>query len=512
MIRSLQLLLLLCLSLPLLSQQTDNRLQIKSRQEAPPFGPLRFREDSVTIIGEYKNFSGGAPFTIIYTNWVTRNQVTYSTPIDASGKFRITFPLPAESSILLDWGRANLGNVGVPGETIYLYADAGSFPEKKPEDAAGKAARANKATIRYEGINARLHNEIHRYLEVSQSLKLPEYWDFNWGRQFKTMQQYSDTMVGLFRVKMQHFENYDKQHKLEARTRQFIEARIRYDIGSRLTQQYFMMPGKDKYQIDDTFFETIDTIASQRFGTGYLSDDYLIVIDNIRDHSESKARALKLNADSIYEARYRHPIEKILTDTWETSSKFSQGFVYSDSMLRALRKNVTDTFLMTRLSRQNDSLKALDANDALVADTRFVTEFPVMQTAAEIFRHVTAPYKGKVIYLDIWGTWCPPCRKMMELMPDIKKEYAGKDVVFLYLANHSPEAAWKNAIRQHKITGPTVVHYRMPDMMQQVFERQYLNGGYPSYLLIDKEGNLVTKQAPWPRDPKSLREAINKLL
>ncbi|WP_423737582.1 TlpA family protein disulfide reductase [Chitinophaga caseinilytica] len=512
MIRTLHLLLLVCLPLSLFSQQSDKSMKIQSRKEPPPFGPLRFREDSVTIIGEYKNFTSGQPFTVIYTNWITREQVTYSTPISASGKFRLTFPLPAESSILLDWGRAYLGTVGIPGETIYLFADAKSFSEKAPEDSAGIVARADKPAVRYEGQNARMHNEIHRYFQVSKLLRLPNYGDFDWGKQFKSMAEYADTMAGLYRVKMRYFEAYAQKHKLETRTRQFIEARIRYDIGSRLTQQYFMMPGNDKYKIDNSFFETIDTIASQRFGTGYLSDDYLVVIDNIRSHTESKAWALNLKADSLYEERYRHPIEKILTDAWKVSGKFSQGQVYSDSMLADVRRKVTDTFLLNRLYRQNDSLKALNANDALVAGTRFITEFPDLKTAEEIFRHITEPYKGKVIYLDIWGTWCAPCRKMMGYMPDIKKKYEDKDVVFLYLANHSPEAAWKNAIRQYRITGTSVVHYRMPDMMQQTFERQYLSGGYPSYLLIDKAGKLVTKQAPWPGAPDALYEAIDKLL
>ncbi len=52
----------------------------------------------------------------------------------------------------------------------------------------------------------------------------------------------------------------------------------------------------------------------------------------------------------------------------------------------------------------------------------------------------------------------------------------------------------------------------MPPMMQQAFESEYLSGGYPSYLLIDKAGTLVTKQAPWPWQPDALYKAIDKLL
>ncbi len=54
----------------------------------------------------------------------------------------------------------------------------------------------------------------------------------------------------------------------------------------------------------------------------------------------------------------------------------------------------------------------------------------------------------------------------------------------------------EKTILEHKVTGPAVVHYRMPDDMQALFEKKYRTTGYPSYLLIDKDGKLVTTEAP----------------
>lgn len=496
MIKSLPLLLILCLPLSLFSQQNDKSLFIESRNEPPPFGPLQFRNDSVTITGAYKNFRPGKTFTVEVIDWVYGEAVIWSAPIDSSGRFRLKFPLPAPGSVLLDHNDANIRNIGIPGETIRLFVDLDEV----------------KGTTRFEGANARLHNEIHQYLRHERSAGYPPYRDFAWSRQFTAVPPFCDTIAAIYRTKMKQFNNYHNKHKLEARTRQYLEAYIRYDLGVTLTQQYYLFPAEETAKYEAQYLAAVDSIAGLRFSTGYLSPDYKLVIKNIRDHGEMKAFRLKLDPDSIYDERMRHPMEKILTDAWKSADNFSQGLVYNDSMLTALRLQVTDTFLLKRLQRQNDSLKALDADDHLTADTRFVTEFPELKTPREIFQHVTAPYRGKVIYLDIWGTWCAPCRKMMSFMPAIKKRYADKDVVFLYLANSSPESAWRNAIKQHQITGPNVVHYRMPPMIQQEFEKDYLTGGYPSYLLIDKAGNVVTKQAPWPWQPDALYEAIDKLL
>ncbi len=64
---------------------------------------------------------------------------------------------------------------------------------------------------------------------------------------------------------MKLLSDYHKKHKLETRTLQFLEARVRYDLGATLTQQYFMYPAEEKYKYDAQYFAAIDTIAGLRF-------------------------------------------------------------------------------------------------------------------------------------------------------------------------------------------------------------------------------------------------------
>src|SRR3546814_6776066 len=50
------------------------------------------------------------------------------------------------------------------------------------------------------------------------------------------------------------------------------------------------------------------------------------------------------------------------------------------------------------------------------------------------FEHIkdfVKQFEGKVVYLDIWGTWCGPCKEEMRHLPFIKEQLWGKDVVFL---------------------------------------------------------------------------------
>lgn len=512
MIRSLKILVLLAGPLSLFAQQPEKPVRIQSRDQPALFGPLQFREDSVTIIGEYKNFRSGPPFKVAGMDWLSNREVTYSTPIDSNGRFTLTFPMPAAGELFIDFGRTNLWNIGIPGETILLSADMNTLSPPLRKDTVAAAAWLEHGSLRIAGTHARLHKDLYDYWRHQTTIQLPQYNTRAWFERFN-LSEYCDTITNILRYRIQFIQDYHRKKPMSPQALQFLETLIRYHMASSLTQRYHYALWNDREKYERKYFATIDSIVRPAITTGYLTIDYRTTLRDIRSHSGTKALNLKLtNIDSLQNEYILHPVEKVLTHTWAASRQMSQGHVLSDSMLAALGAQVKDPYLRQQLTKQNDILKAMQADNELLAGTRFVTAFPELKTSAEIFKYITAPYRGKVIYLDIWGTWCVPCRDAMQYMPPIKQQFADKDVVFLYLANRSPGDPWKNAIKQLKITGANVIHYNLPAGMQDVFEKEYLDGGFPTYLLIDKAGNLVTKKAPRPQEPAALMEAINKLL
>ena len=118
-----------------------------------------------------------------------------------------------------------------------------------------------------------------------------------------------------------------------------------------------------------------------------------------------------------------------------------------------------------------------------------------------------------MVYTDIWGTWCGPCKNdMKNYAPAIKEALKGRDVVFIYFANQSSDASWKQIIKEYGCVGPQTVHYNLPAAQQQAVERILLDKGYPSYGLFDKNGQFVTKEAPRPWDKDKLVRTIEELL
>lgn len=184
-----------------------------------------------------------------------------------------------------------------------------------------------------------------------------------------------------------------------------------------------------------------------------------------------------------------------------------------DSLIDRLKKEVTNpslqSYVLTRQQKYEEvSRKAIEYPESLMSNSPWED----ITDGEQLFRKIIEPYKGKVIYLDIWGTWCGPCKDMMQYAGNAKKLFAGKDVIFLYLCNHSSDKSWKNIIKEYGLTAKSSIHYNLPDKQQAAIEKYLEVHSFPTYMLIDKEGNIVNRKAPRPSMTNELLNAVYKEL
>jgi thiol-disulfide isomerase/thioredoxin len=114
---------------------------------------------------------------------------------------------------------------------------------------------------------------------------------------------------------------------------------------------------------------------------------------------------------------------------------------------------------------------------------------------------IIAKYKGKVVVVDIWGTWCHYCmRDIKTNIPPFKEEMKGKDVVWVYIADGTtPLDTWKKTYSA--IPGE---HYYV--------SREQTNywgvNSYPTYMVYDRQGKQLTRFIDFSKD--AMKTAIEK--
>ena len=117
-------------------------------------------------------------------------------------------------------------------------------------------------------------------------------------------------------------------------------------------------------------------------------------------------------------------------------------------------------------------------------------------------------YLGKVIYIDVYATWCGPCREEIPYAKVLHNEFKNKDVVFLNLCAESNEETWKKLIEHNNIKGE---NFLLTNAEYKSLSRLYRINGYPTFILIDKNGNVVNSEAPRPSE-KKINDIIDGLL
>lgn len=112
---------------------------------------------------------------------------------------------------------------------------------------------------------------------------------------------------------------------------------------------------------------------------------------------------------------------------------------------------------------------------------------------------------GKYVYIDVWATWCGPCRGELPHLKELEHQFKGKNIAFVSISCDQDKAAWEKMVKEEKLEG-IQLHFGN----DQTFMNNYMIRGIPRFILLDREGKILAAEMTRPSNPKTV-ETFNAL-
>ena len=122
-------------------------------------------------------------------------------------------------------------------------------------------------------------------------------------------------------------------------------------------------------------------------------------------------------------------------------------------------------------------------------------------------------FKGQVVYLDFWATWCAPCLAEMPASQALRRKFAGRGVVFLYVSLDSRAADWQRYLAaQPPASLPGARHLHDAGAFAGAAARAFNVQSIPSYWLIGRDGRILLNNPPRPSTSPAIDAALEQAL
>ena len=509
--------------------------------------------DTVTIKGWMKDFPKEVldrlpNFDINTIGLFSKNDINAFGKVDSLGRFCVRIPVENTQQVYMDWRRSRVVTVLEPGETYFFFQDAKNHRRLM----MGRNARVQNELLAHDIKQEYTQPDQHGGMTAEQVIDYKNLWVGMFERNLARLDSVMATTPNLSRkyeeyqrtwmmcsmgMELMQSSFYTKDRVLPKEVFYYVKANAWDKIKSPYTLireysmflYYYLLQANEsnpKYRQQVLSPEALRRLESEGLLSFSDNDHKLLDLWQQRNIDYQGADASNhAELDKKYEGLQENIMAFINRD--EIMSVVSEYLnpqrvelqtidsVCSDPVLRDICKarlfygliDITRMPLSDKqleivngidlaaakniVVEQNNKYVALQNRDfANAASLRPSTDVEGMSDGEKILRKITEPFKGRLVYVDFWGTWCSPCKDALREMHKLKEALKDLDVVYLYLCNNSSDESWKNVIKEYDLTGENCVHYNLPAPQQAAIE-QYLNVySFPTYKLIDKEGNI----------------------
>ena len=163
----------------------------------------------------------------------------------------------------------------------------------------------------------------------------------------------------------------------------------------------------------------------------------------------------------------------------------------SPAVLDTLKAMTNNPSFIETIEKANSHYLAIENRDFDKLVLKSSDNLADLSEGEALLKKILEPYKGKFVLLDVWGTWCGPCKEALSHSTEEYARLKDYDIEFLYLANGSPQTSWEKVIKEYNVSGDNVAHYNLPPKQQDAIEKHLNVHSFPTYKLFNRDGDLL---------------------
>lgn len=414
-------------------------------------------QDSVIVSGRFRNIAEGMPYTVLINECdPSEKRVRVVCELDSNGSFCQKIPFSYPHSFTINYNKRNFINAFVaPGDSIYLDVDASSYP----------------LSVSFSGDHAEINQQYDRAFQHMDSLidgvHLPS--------DTVAFEEYMPVFKKYVSQGRDSIDSYARKHDLSDEVISMLYTENLYNLanyaigyrGRNIEEKraFFLDP------IFDIFNEENTKVMIFPFHLSAIMANF----PDVRD---------KAPKGTVRDIMYVYDEESPVPDR----SVFFNGNYYDRLYAHDEADNETS---IDKINPANEiSIDGIMPGSIIVYDGGEIKEI----TDENPMKWLINEYNGHPIYLDISATWCGPCRRGLKESESLRQLYKDRDdIIFAVIWLRSSKEDW--AKMASTISNAIQIFIDDVEMTDRIMG--HLNVyGFPTYLMIDKNGNITKDGVP----------------
>ncbi len=476
---------------------------VKYRDENHVLYDSIYPKTNAVLKGQIKNFDPEKHISIDFTENIPgsykRKAFVFYPDKKGNFEFKMYLDKPMEFDF---WHNEQTPFILAPGDDLYLTLDMDEFDETVKW--TGKGSKKNQFLADQFLFEEKNKISVHDYYNQTReqmSKSKPE--------DFKT---FCDS---LYQLRLNFLSKYEKVLSPQYYLRNYYNEYVRnYSRKSDFPQdqKYYRKKANLKpleieesyYNFKDEFHADNDLMAfSSNYGHEIRSIVYFDIFPKFRSDNSVRFKGTDDNYKKrIYFTNLLYDGLSAYQLTFETVADVIErgSWPLAQKMMSEFREKFPDTDYLNQL-------EVAFAKAQTVAPGQIAYDFELEDLEGNKVK--LSDFRGKVVYLDFWGTSCGPCRYQIEnYSHKLKEKMKDKDIVFMYVACEGNVKRVKKYMDKNNVKGVKLI----AKDKEAIIRDKYWFNGIPEYYIIDKEGKIVQRDANRPssllRNPKPLLDAL----